>query len=148
MSCIKMYIVSNSQVYRTIQFSLIFHVSISQHLPTSSVLEHTIRPTSTRKQDILRELRSQLPKPTFRCGLFFRRLSSCNLCFTLCFCSSEGHGFSLLKSKSFESFLLSCLFCCFFRCCDTAYQLFGIGRRDGALTLSSHPSFVVYYLFP
>jgi hypothetical protein len=104
--------------------------------PSLMGLEHTVRPTSTRKQDILRKFRPQFPKPRLRCRLFLRWLSSFNLCFTLCLCGSESHGFRLLESKSFKPFLLSCLSSCFFRRCDTVYQLSNIkGGVDGDLRL-------------
>ena len=101
-------------------------------------LEHTVRPTSTRKQDILCKFGPQLPEPRLRCRLFLRWLSSFNLCFTLCLCRSKSHRFSLLKSKSFKSFLLSCLSSCLFRRCDTVYQLSDIkGRVDGTYAFFS-----------
>jgi hypothetical protein len=124
---------SNSQIFRTIQSS---SSPLNHRRPRSGDLEHTIRPTSTREQDILCKFRPQFPKPRLRCRLFFRWLSSFNLCFTLSLCCGKCHSLSLLESKSFESFLLSCLSSCFFRRCDTVYQLSDIkGGVDGDLRL-------------
>jgi hypothetical protein len=134
---------SNSQIYRTVQSSP--SSPLNHRRPGSSDLEHTIRPTSTREQDILCKFRPQLSKPRLRCRLFLRRLSSFNLCFTLCLRSSKCHSLSLLESKSFKSFLLSCLSSCFFRRCDTVYQLSDIkeGMRGTYAFFSSFNCFLL-----
>lgn len=106
----------------------LLHYEKSHLRAGSRNLEHTIRPTRTREQDILREFYPQLPKSTFGCSLFLGWLSSFNLCFPLRFSSSKSHCFCLLESQSFESFLLCCLSCCFFCRCDTVYQ--SISRGD------------------
>jgi len=117
-------IVSNPakpQIYRIISSRLVS--TFYRTIPTSEMnLEHTIRSTRRREQDVLCEFGTQFPKSGFRCRLFFRWLSSCNLCFSLSLGCGQSHSFSLLKSKSFESFLLCCLSSCFFCRGDTAHQ--------------------------